>query len=515
MHPQLTCSLCGAGNRDHHGLGANSHWSAYYRAVYCVGPDGDEPRLSGLACYREHDEKIHLPPEAHQRFDDVHLDPRRMVTIQGVAPPSPDLPEHAQKAYAWGFRFHESCWKLLEQASVPKPVDVKMLWRILCSLPHSSHLPFWGHNFGGLYLRHTGRGHNSGNDAVFLGRPSHLMIPSAYYDPFEVPELRTRLAQTCILTDDPESIDAESQFIMPSAGFDPFSSLPVELREMLLTHVATEDILSFRLSSRAMAAIPLSQYFFQSRFWPDREFEFYFDAFLLRPSDRAGLDWRALYRLSKARVRRNLVGLGEKNRLRIWNQTVRPLARAMGEITRLSELRGRPRDSEEAPGVLSKPLRTTQFHELEVRVFDARVELPASNIVAIHVSLFEFFGMKYVSGLAFETEHGQDVEIGYVIPGSEDPLIVEAGLEGFYIAADRCGVRAISPYTTRLHEYLDWVGDREGLHVQVLRSGLGMVRSIHATFDGFRMRALHIGNDNPLKLPDSSGVSHGNKVNNC
>ncbi|KAI3339965.1 hypothetical protein F4824DRAFT_453693 [Ustulina deusta] len=489
MPVPLTCCLCGTGNRR--GILFDSQWSSHYRAIYCLGPDSHEPRLSGLAFYREQDMN-YLPPKAHQRFDDLNLDPLSLITIRGISPPG--LLECAKESYAWGFRFHDSCWRLVEQASAPNPVNLKMLWRILRSVPHTSHLPLWGHNFGGLYLG-SRRERHGGSRFVFLGGSSSLLIPSAYHNPFEVPELKARLAQRRIRTDDTLSINEKSKPLTPSSAgsFDPFSVLPVELREIILTYVATEDTLSFRLSSRSIATIPLSQYFFQSRFWPGRELDFFFDAFLLAPSDKAGIDWRELYRISKERIKHNLVGLGERNRLRIWKQTVRPLTQAIDDLTRLSELKGKsdwPLTLEGSPSVVwksitSRSLVPGQFGELKREVFQAEIELPSSNIEAIHVSLIGFFGTKFISGLAFETKQGEDIEIGYIIPGSEEPLIVEGRLDGFHVAVDYCGFKAISPYTSQHmeSEYLDWVGDRDDLPVQTLRSSGNMILRIRATFD--------------------------------
>ncbi|KAI1129172.1 hypothetical protein F5Y10DRAFT_264333 [Nemania abortiva] len=507
MRIPLTCGLCGTGHLGQDIVVFTRQWSAYYRVIYCTGPNDEEPRLSGLAHYREQDEIHYLPPEAHQRFDDPYLDPLSLITIRGVSPPGPNIPESEREVYAWGFRFHDACWRLFEQACVPDPVNLKVLWRILHSVPHRSQLPLWGHNFGGLYLgSRTDR--DRGRHFLLLGGASGLMIPSAYHDPFDVPELRTRLAHTRITnTDSATPIDERSQRITPLPttfmGFDPFSKLPAELREMILTHVATEDVLSFRLASRIIAASPLSQHFFQSRFWPGRELDVLFDGFLLTPGG-AGFDWRELYRSSKERIKYSLVGLGERNRLRIWKQTVRPLVRAIEEISRLTDLRGKSnwlQDSEEESALQWKFVETTRsldpelFGELERSAFfKAEIHLPSSNIEAIHVSLVEFFGTKFISGLVFETEHGEDIEIGYIIPGSEEPLLVEAGLEGFHIAVDDCGFRAISPYTGQhmQSEFLDWVGDRDDLPIQTLKCNRGTVQRIRATFDGFRMQALSI-----------------------
>ncbi|KAI1279394.1 hypothetical protein F5Y07DRAFT_41908 [Xylaria sp. FL0933] len=496
----FTCGFCGTGHRQRV---VNSQWSNYYRALYCIGLDSHEPRLSGLGFYQE-DHINYLPPEAHQRYDDENIEPLSLIVFRGFSPPGP-LEIEEDKRYTWGFRFHDACWKVMEQASAPKPVDLRIMWRILRSIPHTFNIPHWGHNFGGLYVgsrRQTNSGH-----FIPLERSSSLLIPSAYYNPFDVHELKARLAHERIKADDATSIAEMPEALGPLllGSLDPFAILPVELREMILNCVDTGDILPFRLSSRAIAVTPLSQYFFQSRFWPGREFDYFFDAFLLPSSDKIGIDWKNFYRSSKERLKYGMVGLGERNRLRIWKQTLRPLTLAIDKIARLSELKGQsaadwPQDAGDGPKVSWKSIETSQsldpelFGELKRHVIQTQIELPPSKIEAIHVSLIEFFGSKFISGLAFETEHGEDIEIGYIIPGSEEPLIVEAGLEGFHVVVDYCGFKAISPYTNQHmeSEYLDWVGEREDLPVQALRCSGGVVRRIRATFDGFRMQSLHI-----------------------
>ncbi|KAI0186822.1 hypothetical protein F4808DRAFT_426758 [Astrocystis sublimbata] len=510
MQPPLICGFCGTGNNrrgwvvDGPIARIDSHWSMYYRAIYCIGSKNNDPCLSGLACYREHDEKNYLPPEAHQRYDSLHIDPQSLITIEGVTPPGSDMPDSEQSTYAWGFRFHDSCWRLVEQACIPHSIDIKLLWRILRSVPHASSLPFWGHNFGGLYL-------NNSQTISRLGGVSNLMIPSTHYDPFDVPELKTRLAQIRIDSDSAipaiDNSPATVSLAKVSARSDPFFRLPPELREAVLTFVATVDVLSFRLSSHAVAAIPLSQNFFKSRFWPDRELGAFFDPFLLRPSERAGIDWRELYRFSKERLRHNLVGLGERNRLRIWKQTVRPLAQAMGTVAKLSVLKGGSdwlqswEGAKKASWKSVESLRSLDpelFGDLSHQILEAEIHLPPLNIEAIHVSVVEFFGKKFISGLAFQTEDDEDIELGYTMVGSEEPLIVEAGLEGFHIAVDYCGFGAISPYTSQHmeSEYLDWVGERDDLPIQTLRCNGGTIRRIRAVFDGFRMQALYIPESN-------------------
>ncbi|KAI1177338.1 hypothetical protein F4777DRAFT_577144 [Nemania sp. FL0916] len=506
MSAPLMCGLCGIGNGI--SVVSASQWSGYYRAIYCTGKTLDEPRLSGLARWQEQDTPKYVPPYVSQRFDDADFDPAKWVIIQGINPAEPGTTNGSNGSWpgvnAWGFRFHESCWKVLEQASAPDPVNLKILWRILYSVPRFSLLPLWGHNFGGLYL--GARRENQPGGFLLLFGASNLIIPSAYHDPYSIPELMPGLLRIQEHIGDAISADKRPRHVALSTavpkGSDPFATLPLELRELILLYVATEDVLPFLLSSRVLAAVPLTQHWFQSRFWPGRELDVIFDGFVLK-ANRVSVDWRWLYRWSKDRIKYRALTLGERNRHRIWDQTVRPMIKAIDRISSLSKLRGKSNwlhEPADAFDVSFKSIETPctidfeTFGQSKKHLFGAEIHLPPTNIEAIHVSLIEFFGMKFISGLVFETQDGQDIEIGYITTGSEEPILVEGILEGLHVAVDDCGFRAISPYTGQhmQSEYLDWVGNRDNLPIQVLRCTDGAIQRIRATFDGFRLQGLHI-----------------------
>jgi len=462
-----------------------------YRVIYCIGSDTRAPRLSGLAIHDEEANVNYVPPEPHQTSADFGPDRlSSMIAIQGSLPPGKELPDSVKTEYAWGFQFHDSCWKLLEQACAPHPVDVRALWRILLSVPYSSDVPNWGHSYGGLYLQRR-RAHGDRHHFLVLGGASALLIPSVYHCPFEIPEITQRLAQSRNKHNANGPVKEEFPPVAPvgatSTALDPFSRLPVELREMILTYVATEDVLSFRLASRGIAAISLSQHFFRSRFWPGRELDMLFDGFLLRPADKAGIDWKEFYRSSKSRIERNGVGLSERNRLRIWRQTVRPLRQAMDDVARLSDLKGgsgRAQTPDNASSDSLSCIHILDSDSLKHHAWQTEISLPL-RIEAIHVSLMDFFSKKYVTGLAFTTEQGEDIEIGYIFRGHEEPILVEDSLQGFHVMVDECGFRSFAPYTQQnmQSEYLDWVGDDIGLPYHTIKGYGGVIRKLRATFD--------------------------------
>ncbi|KAL7620501.1 hypothetical protein AAE478_009496 [Parahypoxylon ruwenzoriense] len=208
------------------------------------------------------------------------------------------MSDSERECFAWGFCFHDACWNVLKQASAPDNADVKALWRILLSVScHKTGLVNWGHNHGGLY--YSFRVHRHGAPSFSLiRRHQSITIPSAYFDPFKVPELQDLIAKYRIKshTTTPRKNPERLSVIIGGAWscYDIFSVLPTELKA-----------------------------FFQSRFWPGREFDIIFDGFLLSPAQKRGIDWKGLFRAMQSRLRRDEQYLGERNRSRLWQQTVK------------------------------------------------------------------------------------------------------------------------------------------------------------------------------------------------
>ncbi|RYP58403.1 hypothetical protein DL769_008967 [Monosporascus sp. CRB-8-3] len=516
------CGFCGYLS-PHVGIG-EAAWTSRFRAVYSTDPRGGAPRLSGVGLNRESDTQGNLaPPEPHQRYNDRDLDRRSLVLIRGPRPPgrpsssiADAAAEREQACYteAWGFLFHDACWRLLEQAYAPDAVDVATLWRVLLSVPCARDLPNWGHNYGRLFLVGSPAAKNprTGRQQSFmrLRAPVSFIIPSTYSDPFDVPELAGTVratirigtgeeAASCAISSDtepPVSTDG------PSADTDPFAALPPEIREMLLAYAASPDVANLRLASRAIAAVPLTQQFFRSRFSPGRELGRVFDGFLLAPAEHGGrLDWAALYRVTRARLHAHRVWLGERNRYRIWDQTLWPLSRALGAVARLGRLQGDRLwdamlgDDDDGGLLLESWWRgvTTECY-IDFEAFGLRrrtvhmteIELPRARVKAVGVSLVRFFDWVYITGLRFVFAGPvDDVEIGYIAPHSETVLRVEDALRGFHAAVDQCGFRGLSVITSghMRSEYLTWAGALQGFESVPIKTGGDAVRRIRAAFD--------------------------------
>lgn len=506
--------------------------------MYSVGPEdpsspASHPRVSGVGFHRQDSTVNYVPSEPHQRFDDdgaggageagrdgsssssrsmsSKTTPITWIHIRGIKQPGPDLSPEEQAGYAWGFLFHDACWQILEQAVSPASVDVRSLWRILCSVPCGRDLPNWGHNYGGLYMgimKDQARGEHfvlEGPNRNILWPNSNLAIPSTTSNPLRVPELEALVAGARVRGRDATGRTAEEigddqdkpDIVMDdaSAARDPLSILPHELKEMLLCYFDSSSAANLRLASRAFAATPLTQQFFRSRFWPGREMQVFFDPFLLPEREMRGTDWMKLYWQLKIRVKYNRGCLGERNRLRIWDQTVLPLAEAIHQVGRMSELRGGPdwKWDAESVGVESdwKFLSTNRSHprllgeDLKRPVYRAEVELSTEHLTGVFVSFLSFFGTMHITGLTFTSDNGDDVELGYILRGSETYLPIHGSLMGFHAALDQYGFRALAVITGQhmVSEYLEWAGNVDSLTPIVVKSTRSGIRKLRASFD--------------------------------
>lgn len=432
---------------------------------------------------------------------------------------------------------------------------------------------------------------------VLLARYSNLVIPSTFHNPLRVPELRKLVAQAS-LEDKPgddengerggrpangdgegELRDGEigsdgktavrdkelpkaSDLVTPpplpshpseseeksdhmqtessSGTHDPFMVLPLELKELLLSYAPSSEVANLRLASRAMAAVPLSQQFFRSRFWPGREMHVFFDAFLPQPQPQPSpsppssslsppqsqrppvTNWARLYWMLKIRRRYNRVGLGERNRLRLWDYTVRPLIEAVDQVARMSELKGRIGASgrgglggttDEYDMGLSAAAQADSRHDGDDYRSDtdsestgsgdgdggraptwrarstakfaaplvfgaarrvphwAEVELPVAGqgpaLRGVHVSFVRFFGARYITGLRFVFGRPRpDEEAAAAVAGRE----LSGGVAGEDEGGDG-GETAIGYVLRGSETYLPVYGTLDGFHTAVDECG--------------------------------------------
>ncbi|KAI0474075.1 hypothetical protein GGR56DRAFT_650170 [Xylariaceae sp. FL0804] len=449
----MSCGFCGVTQGSL--PSAESEWATYYRALYCTDLDGP-PRLSGVGYRHRLPPVIVVPPAADQRvaapgFDDtlVHFgatraasaDPARLMALwRDVPPASGSAP--GPGAAKWHFQFHDACWRLLEQACAPAAVDLAALWRLVISWRHAS-------NYRNPYknLSHT-TAHVS--SWMHIPQREDVLAPTKLSDPFGVPEIQAALAKSRTRSTGTDGGWTKPPHVSPhgpAQATDPFSALPFEVRDMILTYLDSDTVPALRLASRSLAAVPLST-FFQSRFWPGRELDLFFDAFILRRDERAQIDWRAFYVRMKRRLRNSEACMGETNRLRIMHDTMRPLAKAMDQVALLSKPRGNPcaeaadsdggRDSVPCVEVLGLQLNRKPVP----RGFQAEVELSRPPKI-MHVTFIEFFGKPYIAGIRLGFAEGDDVELGFISRALEHSVPIEGILKGFSAEYTDFGFRSV------------------------------------------------------------------------
>jgi len=77
---------------------------------------------------------------------------------------------------------HEACWTLLEQVYAPDPVPHRRCWGVCNSLTlFSKHLPYWGHDYGGL-------GGDLPPDDPYPGHRKRRRNPESYHWPVPNPD---------------------------------------------------------------------------------------------------------------------------------------------------------------------------------------------------------------------------------------------------------------------------------------------------------------------------------------
>lgn len=280
---------------------------------------------------------------------------------------------------------------------------------------------------------------------------------SPYYyhkqDPWNIPELRQILSET---KERPAQEPSSDELVIarrPQQHVDCFSVLPVELCEEILTKLLVEDVVSLRLASRSFACLPLTQYFWSSRFRPDMDRDFIFEATIPDHDSvvNAGCrDWRALYDKTGQSL---LEGGALANRRRIWNCN-RSFARLLSTEP-LDKVRLEKADRYNnivwkvvGAGYHSPHTSSVLYDRLYVQA--ARVPREISQIA---VSLVTLNDKQYVSGIRLSSHKEPGVDMGYIIPGSEVVLDLEseggtsATLSGFITAVGPNGIHALRATT--------------------------------------------------------------------
>lgn len=518
----LKCNICGAPIGEKH-----APWMNEYRAVYTSGHEWWLAQLSGVG--------IKDPDDQFSPLSTVPVDPTEKSPSPFSPPRSPsdqqDLPEEiaimtmlpfletgdidgfpgsldekdssAPQVSPWGFLFHESCWKLFTEVCNPEKISLAVLMGVCMSFPASGWVIDWGHDYGGIYKVTPERQPEAGRDLGELdyvyarevgSRPElfHL-YPLGFANPKPILEEKVGLREE----DDRETCPSK---VSPVYRFGPqsdsFTGLPAELREMILCHLSTRDVLNFLLSSRIFASYPLPRKFWVSRFRPDSELVSILELDFLRTSPPF-LNWKAifkiLWRYSKPDPRYRCT-----SRERIWD-LLRPLADAVIRLSDNSTVYGTARKTFFHPDLSEDGLRwrrlgglveSKEWFKRGCQVMFVRTVRIPDVVVGIYVSRICIGGTGFVTGLRFIDGGGRSTKLGYVLPGRELYLrnskgkvgTETCGLRGLYLAVGMKGIKALA-VAMGSSDVLDWTGDPENIPRGRLIPRNGGIRDLKGEFD--------------------------------
>lgn len=355
-----------------------------------------------------------------------------------------------------GFVCHDACWSVFKKAIQPDNVSLNRIHEICNSLPK---IPgrtnlFWGHDYGGLEFIDR-ESDFPWEDRVVDRYPGSVEecrenpgevpeIPELVKSALKLPKSSAKLTEHCNASSDvlqPASTDQPELELSRSTSRherkDKLSTLPLEILEIIASYLPTHDALCLRLTSKAFSPLTSSQTFWASRFEPEHERGFLFEA---QDSKLTG-NWSALYHITNDKS----LSLGLKNRKRVWS-----LSRGVRSLLRL-------RLTNDATSPLPySPLSDSAWTVVNAKIHDGPIwrfnrgapimqthlrSVPQvfSKIIFSTVNIGDIF---YVSGMRFVSTEGSSHCFGYVSPETSVALEVES-VKGFILAMGSMGLHAL------------------------------------------------------------------------
>lgn len=417
-----------------------------------------------------------------------------------------------------GFLFHEHCWQLIGKMAAPRSIPIDRLYDLCLSFPVNAKIRWvdWGHDYGGIMNRLPVRRYPWEHVYVvglirrYLG--SQEGSPLHYYmaDPLHVPDVGDVLrAESSESSSERPEGDGISP--IPREHDDCFLRLPEELREQILILLPSQSVVKLRLAARSFASYRLNRRFWASRFGESGERAHIYEAKELVDGNRSShrsRDWETLYMRTSTTA---MPAKEMKNRKRIWDCNLELIDVLLEEpLTDLdSAHRSDDRLPEEQPGSWrsvggeftssfsspSSSVMTRQpiFYNSNLSpcksIWEQTVSIPA-DLKDIAVSVRALWGRRYVCGIRFVSDHGEDIIVGYVLPRTEvhlnsaGALLNEDGGEfsGLVTAVGPAGIHAIRATSTSGNSSR-WAGDPDGFPV-TLRLCMGeRIQTLRACFD--------------------------------
>ncbi|KAF4965478.1 hypothetical protein FSARC_6711 [Fusarium sarcochroum] len=289
----------------------------------------------------------------------------------------------------------------------------------------------------------------------------------------------------------------------PSDDEDPFSKLPNEILCEIFMHLNSSDARALKISSPSCDSIELSNQFWRSRFWPGRDYPYYYDADtkVLSP-EKWQMLWFVVRELDSSHY------MSERKRLYMVSDKLRQL---VTQRIRAPVCCGTPVGSKFEPEC-EKPghewLRASAwfckpkdcFHRGARALWKRDAPVPAS-FTSIHISWLIINGQKYISGIRIDQDGAPATKLGYLRPGQETMISWEGcndhsgndGVVGFDLAIDHSGIRGLAVISPS-RGISKWVGDTWNISKGSLID-TPPIKNLRAKFDALKMVSLAINLD--------------------
>lgn len=450
------------------------------KIVRCIIGD---PFLTGVGVFMRRGETLVAPCDENKRYDDYGYRASERDEFSSMC----TLHDDSKTGYV----FHESCWKLLKTLLYPSPVPIQTLYNICrsCPIPNPGYvelgLDYWGLAKKNPALPYPWEGFHILRRLI--PEQGRRNIMGWKCDPFDIPELQSLLDETQQQAQQEET----KASVSPSFKKQPdcFSSLPPELLDEIRILLPSADVVNLHLASRSFASLPLSQYFWASRFRQRFERSHIFEP-TIPDYDAQGRkcrrDWKRLY---KKTARSYSPSTKLENRARVWN-CASLLADLLVEIppvddTAIEGFQGvdtgarqweaipgwkwvggdfRPQSPDLPSAGDFRPPRSPDLPSsmaCNIR-FDQNVVVP-EDLVQIGVSLLYFHNRQYISGLRLISRGKRDVQLGYKLPKKEVILDLKSQdgdqniLTGFVCALGARGIHGLRVVTSG-GQLSEWAG---------------------------------------------------------
>ncbi|KAI9738737.1 MAG: hypothetical protein M1834_008242 [Cirrosporium novae-zelandiae] len=505
---RASCVICGAPVTKH-----TLPWMNEFRTVYIKYQkdlDWVHPQLSGVGVRGYEDDR--LPTDPALRYNNPDIDQlflKSIILFPFILSTEPSVYSD-EPAFGFGFPFHDSCWGLLHALYHPGEVDLQLLHDFCRSCPVQEGRLNWGHDYEGLLTYKTKlKNLLPGEDSQLIEQFEFELTPEDQLkgdmycaDPLNVKELQRVIHKSLNPKKPADSQIVPQNINIISHSPDCFAVLPMEVRQEIMLHLPSKDVLNLKLASKIFAIEPLTNIFWASRFQRGFEFHYILEA-------RKCLAKRCCFKTLYLGVK-SLQSNGLRNRARIWDILLQ-LEELLFKLSSMS-LNGSfsyspfepdaPADSMSWTFAYGNVKTFKQEMDKGCRALWTRTIAIPNKIIGVLVSFVEFNSAQYISGLRFQQHNGPDICLGYTVSKNECSVDMDGlfhhrkwcAISGFHLATGPRGIQAISLLTSR-GEMSKWIGNAKGVPIMRLVAKHSSDKALKAGFDALKMVSLGISNN--------------------